>query len=183
MMPVQSLPRTVQCLVLIALTLSAAACATFNEDHIRTWEMTEGIVPLGAGLAGDYANRNAAGTPGRPFLWNQLVMKPDSSRADDVVRIENLDHGTLRFLLVRDGAAIDSATIDATREATHIRMTRTEIGGIPPVLWTISDFAFALGGTAEHRLSVWRRMEGAVMLIVLPFGSGYTSSEAYDRIR
>lgn len=157
----------------MAVSISFAACMTFNEEHVRTWELNEGIVPMTAsGIAGDYYNRRSDPNTPQPFLWTHLMMKPDTSRTDDMVRIEQVGPDRLRFLLMRSGVVIDSAEESCERRATHMRLTRNRIGGAPPVLWTLVSSAIALGANSDGRLSVSRRTGGAAFLVIIPWGAG-----------
>ncbi len=153
--------------------MSFAACVSFNEEQVQVWELTEGIVPMSAsGIAGDYHNRSSDPNNPEPFLWAHLMMKPDTSRAGDIVRIEHIGTDRLRFLLMRGGRIIGSAEEGCARLATHVRLTKSRVGGAPPALWTFVSSAIAMGANGEGRLSVSRRTGGVVFLVVIPWGAG-----------
>lgn len=136
-------------------------------------ELTEGIVPMNAsGIAGAYYNRSSDPNTPQPFLWAHLMMKPDTSRTDDIVRIEQVGPDRLRFLLMRGGIVIDSAEEGCERRATHMRCARNRIGGVPPIMWTFVSSAITLGANGDGRLSVSRRTGGAALLFIIPWGAG-----------
>lgn len=157
----------------MALSISLAACVSFKEEQVTVWEQTVGIAPMSAsGIGGDYLNRCADPNNAKPFLWSHLMMRPDTSHADDVVRIVHVGPDRLRFLLMRGGTGIDSAEEDCERFTTHVRFAKNNVRGAPPIAWAVVSSAIAIGADSSGGLSVLRRTSGAVFLVIIPFGGG-----------